>query len=109
MGEGNDSASLLAGLQKLMSQNQTLGMNIPTMQLGLGGIQTLAGLYTGLQSLGLAKDQFNFQKGLAQTNLNNSVQSYNTSLTDRANARAVVEGQSNADRDAYINANKLST
>ena len=87
----------------------TLGYNIPTAQLGLGALGSLTNLYSGIKAFGLAQSQFNLQKSLAQTNLNNSVTSYNTNLTDKANARAVTEGQSNADRDAYINSNKLST
>lgn len=85
-----------------------LGANLPTLQLGVQGLSSLASLYTGLQALGLAKDQFNFNKQLATTNLNNSVQSYNTALSDRANARAVTEGQTPAQAQAYIAANKLS-
>jgi hypothetical protein len=87
----------------------TLGFNVPTLQLGLGGISTLAGLYTGLKSLGLAQSQFNLQKQIAQANLGNSVASYNTALTDKATARGVAEGQSSAQVNNYINANKLST
>jgi hypothetical protein len=85
-----------------------LGANMPTLQLGLGGLTTLTNLYAGLKSLGLARDQFDFQKQFAQKNLANSTAAYNTALTDKATARAVTEGQSNADRDAYIAANKLS-
>jgi hypothetical protein len=84
-----------------------LGFNLPTFQLGLQGVSSLAQLYTGLKSLGLAQDQFNFQKDMTQKNYANSLASYNTALTDRATARAVTEGQSNATRDAYIAANKL--
>lgn len=84
------------------------GMNIPTLQLGLGGLSTLTNLYTGLKALGLAQDQFNFQRDMTNKNYANSVAAYNTSLTDKANSRAVVEGQSNTDRDAYIAANRLS-
>jgi hypothetical protein len=85
-----------------------LGANLPTLQLGLGGLSTLANLVSGIKAFGLAQDQFNFQKNLANKNLTNSVASYNTALTDRATARAVTEGQTAAQRDAYINANKLS-
>lgn len=84
------------------------GMNIPTLQLGLGGLSTLSNLYGGLKSLGLAQDQFNFQKQLSQTNLANSTQSYNTQLSDKATARGVTEGQSAATVQDYINKNKLA-
>lgn len=86
-----------------------LGMNIPTLQLGFQGLSSLASLYGGLKSLGMAQDQFNFQKNLANTNLANSVQSYNTNLTDKATARGVAEGQTPGQVQSYINSNKLST
>lgn len=85
-----------------------LGANLPTLQLGVQGLSSLASLYTGLKALGLAKDQFSFQKDLASKNYANSVASYNTQLSDRANARAATENQSPASAQAYINANKLS-
>jgi hypothetical protein len=85
-----------------------LGMNLPTLQLGLQGAGTLANLYAGIQALGLAKDQFGFQKDMANKNYTNSVSSYNTSLEDKANARASVTGQSAADTAAYIAAHKLA-
>lgn len=85
-----------------------LGMNLNTAQLGLGGLQTLGGLWSAFQNNSLAKKQFNFSRDFANTNLNNSIQSYNTSLADRARARAAVEGQTDAERDRYINDNRLS-
>lgn len=85
-----------------------LGWNLNTAQLGLGALQSLAGLYQGFQANKLARDQFRFTKDFATTNLNNSVQSYNTALADRANARAKVQGDSEAERDAYIASNRLS-
>jgi len=85
-----------------------LGLNLPTLQLGLQGLGTAANLYSGIKALGLARDQFSFQKAMADKNYANSVTSYNTSLEDRANARASVTGQSSADTQAYINAHKLN-
>lgn len=82
-----------------------LGLNLPTLQLGLDSIGKFGSLYAGIQSLGLAKDQFAFQKDMAGKNYNNSVSSYNTSLADRANARQSVDGSNAA---AYIAAHKLN-
>ncbi|WP_244832395.1 hypothetical protein [Caballeronia sp. TF1N1] len=82
-----------------------LGLNLPTLQLGLDSIGKIGSLYAGLSSLGLAKDQFSFQKDMANKNYTNSVSAYNTSLEDRANARASVDGSNAA---AYIAAHKLS-
>jgi hypothetical protein len=99
----------ISGLGSVPGANGGLGLNIPTLQLGLQGLSSIANLYTGLKALGLAQDQFSFQKQLSQTNLNNSVQSYNTALSDRANARGVAEGQTPGQVQSYINSNKLST
>lgn len=70
-----------------------LGFNMPTMQLGLQGLGSLASLWMGNKSLGMAKDQFNFTKDMTNTNLNNQLQTYNTSLEDRLRTR----GQFNQD------------
>ncbi|MFP3556412.1 hypothetical protein SB861_37715 [Paraburkholderia sp. SIMBA_049] len=103
------NAGGIAGLGGVAgSPSNGLGMNLPTFQLGLSGLSTLANLYTGLKSLGLAQDQFSFNKDMTAKNYANSVASYNTALSDKANARAVTEGQSTAARDAYINANRLN-
>lgn len=82
--------------------------NMDMMENILGGLQTAGGLYNAFQGNRLARDQFRFSKEFANTNLNNSMQTYNTQLEDRARSRAVVEGQSDAERDAYIAANRLS-
>lgn len=96
-GQGMTGASGGLGLQApgfdILGQSRGgagsgLGFNIPTAQLGLQGLGTLTGLYTGLKSLGMAKDQFNFQKEIANTNLNNSMSTFNNSLEDRLRTRA---------------------
>lgn len=102
------NSSAPVGLGAAGAGSAGLGMNLPTLQLGVQGLSSLASLYTGLKALGLAKDQFAFQKDLASKNYANSVSSYNTQLSDRANARAVTENQSPASAQAYINANKLT-
>lgn len=94
--------SLLSG-----SANQ-LGMNVPTFQLGLGALGSLAGIYSGFQANKLAKDQLNFTKSVTNTNLNNQIKSYNTALEDRARSRATAENRDQSSADAYIAANKLT-
>jgi hypothetical protein len=76
-------------------------------QLGLSGIGGLGQLWTALGALDLAKQQFNFQKGFANTNLANQTKSYNTALADKANSRYFTQG---APQDAagYISANSLA-
>lgn len=89
------------------SANQ-LGMNIPTFQLGLGALGSLANIYSGFQANKLAKDQLNFAKSVTNTNLNNQIKSYNTALEDRARSRATAENRDQSSADAYIAANKLT-
>ena len=83
------------------------GMNIPTAQLGLTGLSTLGNLWGSFQSNKLARDSFNFQKGMAEKNYANQIKSYNTALTDRATTRGFVQGDSTETTQQYINDNKL--
>ena len=85
-----------------------LGFNIGTGQLALGGLQSLAGIFSAIQSNKLANKQFDLTKDVTNTNLNNSIKSYNTALSDRANARYFTQNQSQADADKYISDNRLS-
>lgn len=76
-----------------ISNGNNFGFNLPTLQLGMQGLGALGSLYTGYKSLGLAQDQFDFNKKMATTNLNNSVTAYNTGLEDRLRTRAQFGGQ----------------
>ena len=87
--------------------NTPLGMNLGTGQLVLGTIGTLGNLWAAFQAQKLAKEQFEFQKGVTNTNLANQIQSYNTSLIDRINARSFMQGDSQAVTDKYIADNLL--
>ena len=91
------------------SLQNTLGMNIPTFQLGLSGISTLGNLWGAFQSSKLANEQFDFSKNMANKNLANQTQSYNTALSDKATARASMEGWSDSQTQDYINKIKLSS
>lgn len=84
-----------------------LGFNVGTMQLALGGLQTLGSLWQAWEANKLAKEQFKFQKDFANTNLANSIKSYNTALEDRGRSRAFTEGQSETEAQAYIDGNRL--
>lgn len=88
--------------------NFDLGWNAPTLKMGLSGLNTLGNLWGAWQSNRLARDQLNFTKDVTNANLNNSIQSYNTSLEDRARARGAMEGQSSSDVQSYIDKNRLS-
>lgn len=85
-----------------------LGANIPTFQLGLMGLNTIGNLWGAFQANKLARDQMDFTKTIGNANLNNQIKSYNTALSDRARTRAVMEGRSQEDAQAYIDANKLT-
>lgn len=78
---------LTGNTNSFFGNGQSLGFNMPTMQLGLQGLGALSSLYFGSKALGMAKDQFNFQKEVTNTNLNNSINAYNTSLEDRLRTR----------------------
>jgi hypothetical protein len=67
------SFSDMTGLQKL-----TAGMSMAG---------NLANIWSGIQQNRLAKDNFNFQKGVMNTNLANQISSYNTALEDRVAGR----------------------
>lgn len=84
-----------------------LGWNMGTADLALGGLQTIGNLWSAWNANKLAKDQFDFQKKMSLANFENSAQSYNTTLSDRAKARQSYTGVSDADAQAYIDANKL--
>lgn len=85
------------------------GFNIPSAQLALGGINTAAGLWGGLQAQKLAREQFDFTKSMATKNLANQTQSYNTALSDKINARAKTQGMTAQETQAYLDKNRLPT
>lgn len=84
------------------------GMNAPTLQMGMSGLNSLANIWGAWQANKLAKDQLNFTKSVTNTNLNNSIKSYNTSLEDRARARGFTEGRSDSEIQNYVSTNRLS-
>jgi hypothetical protein len=99
---GGPAGVLGSGSLTDMFKGSGLGMNLGTAQLALGGLQTIAGIWGAWQANKLAKDQLNFQKGVVNTNLANQVQSYNTTLEDRARSRAHTQNQDPSTADDYI-------
>ncbi len=73
----------------------------------MSGLQTLGNLWSAYQANSLANKTFNFNSGLAQTNLNNQTQAYNTNLAGMATARAAQENQTPAQALAFTQANSL--
>ena len=90
------------------NNNTALGFNIPTLQLGLGALNSLAGMYNSWNMNKLAKQQFNLKKDVLITNLIIHIKSYNNSLADQLRSRAAMEtGDANA-YDSLIEERKLT-
>ena len=104
-GVGQVTAPQVGGMNNSLST--PLGMNIGTGQLLLGGVGTIGNLWASWQAQKLAKEQFNYQKDITDTNLANQIQSYNTALSDRMNSRGFVQGDSQSTIDQYIEENSL--
>ena len=104
-GVGQVAAPQVGGVNNNLST--PLGMNLGTGQLVLGSIGSIGNLWSAWQAQKLAKDQFNYQKGITDTNLANQIQSYNTALTDRINARGFIQGDSQSTIDQYIEKNSM--
>lgn len=75
---------------------------------GLSGLSALGNLYNAFQANSLANKQFQYTKGITDTNLNNQIKSYNTALSDKINSRASVEGLTPQQVSSYLAANSLS-
>ena len=104
-GVGQQVASQVGGINNNLST--PLGMNLGTGQLALGGIGTIGNLWSAWQTQKLAKEQFNYQRGITDTNLANQIQSYNTALSDRIASRGFLQGDSQSTIDQYIEENSL--
>lgn len=89
-------------------QGFQFGANPQTLGMGLNALNSIGNLWGAWQASKIAKDQLDFTKATTNTNLNNSIQSYNTALADRARARGAAEGQTAQDIQSYIDQNRLS-
>lgn len=89
------------------SMGSGLGWNLDTLQLALGGLNTIGNIWQAWEANKLAKQQFKAQKEFANINLANQIQSYNTALEDRGRSRAHTEGQDPAMAAAWISSNRL--
>lgn len=85
-----------------VSQNYS---NYEGLKTGLAGVNAAANIMnavTGWKSLGLAKDQFNFEKAAANRNLQNQGLAYNTAVDKAAGIVAAGSGTMNQQQaDAY--------
>ena len=85
-----------------------MGWNMGTLQTGLQGLSTIGNLWGAFQGNKLARKQLALSTDAYNTNLTNSIKSYNTQLEDRIRGRyssGNAAGQAEADRQ--IEANKL--
>ena len=87
-----------------------IGWNTETLGIGIQGLAAIGGLYNAFQSNKLAKDQFNFTKEVTNTNLNNQIKTFNTTMEDRARARARLDGREDTEgyTQDYMNKNRIS-
>ncbi|MBZ6397061.1 MULTISPECIES: hypothetical protein [Pantoea] len=76
---------------------------------GLGALQGIGNLYLGMQSYGLAKQQFAAQQQAYKTNLANSVNSYNTALEDKIRGRTSDYAGKEQDVQNYLASHKATT
>ena len=104
-GVGQQVAPQVGGVNNNLST--PLDWNIGTGQLVLGGIGSIGNLWSSWQAQKLAKEQFNYQKGITDTNLANQIQSYNTALSDRIAARGFMQGDSQSTIDQYVENNSM--
>ena len=77
-------------------------------KIGVAGVGTLGNLWSAWQANNLGKEQLSLATNAYNTNLNNSISQYNTSLEDRIRARASVTGMSDQAVNDYIDKNRLS-
>lgn len=107
-GQGANTLGAPGATGGFFGNGMGLGMNMPTLQLGVQGLGALSSLWMGSKSLGLAKDQFNFTKDVTNTNLNNQIKSYNSTLEDRTKRASEFNGTSKEDAQAEYERRKLA-
>lgn len=103
----NVGGNIQGNNQAAIDLSSPLGVNFGTGQLALGAIGTIGNLWSSWRANKLANEQFNFQKGITNTNLANQIQNYNTVLTDMIKARGYTQGDSQATIDQYIRNNSI--
>ncbi len=94
----NATANTPTGLAKF---GNALNVGSSVMQ----GISGLANAYTGYKALGLAEDQFEFEKNLARANYTNSAMAYNNQVQSAANMAGQLGRDTNAsaaEQAAYV-------
>lgn len=85
----------------------TFGWNLGSLDLVLGGIKTIGGLWAAWQENKLAKEQLKLQQQTTNANFANQVSAYNTALEDKTRHRASFNELPQAEADAYLASHKL--
>jgi hypothetical protein len=85
------------------------GMNMPTLALGLQGLNSLGSLYMGSKSLSLANKQFESAQKFANINLANQTKSYNDTLENKIKRIGSFNGTSSEDTAAEYERRKLTS
>ena len=86
-----------------------LGWNMGTLNTGFKGLATLGSLWGAFQGNKLARKQFSAAQDAYNTNLTNSIKSYNTQLEDRIRGRhAPTNAIGQAEADRQIEKHKLT-
>ena len=93
---------LLADAMKGGENNNSSASMFDWSKLGLEAAVSLANLYNGWQANKQAKQQFEYSKGLADTNLYNSATNYNNALESQTRTAGIMNGTSDADIAARI-------
>ncbi len=73
----------------------------------MDGLSAIGGLWGAIQQNKIAKQQLALSREAYNTNMNNTIKTYNTALEDRIRARYTMEGRSDQ-ADAYIDEHKLT-
>jgi hypothetical protein len=91
--------------------NTNTGIGLDGLKTGLAGVQAAAGLmnaYTGYKGLGLAKDQFAFQKSAANRDVANQASLINESRMNAGNVGLALAGNTMNDAQRTAARNKIS-
>lgn len=84
-----------------------LGTNIGTIRNVAEILAGFGQVIGGFQANRIAKDTLNFQKKTFDTNLANTIKSYNLALEDRIRSRYAQNERSTAEADSTIAANRM--
>lgn len=83
MSPTNSAQTRYNQITQQMQPSPTLGY----VNAGIQGISTLGNLYLGWQAMRQAQEAAKWQRGMAEKNYWNSVQSYNTGMADKVGSR----------------------